>query len=81
MDVGESARNFVDEETLSVMKAAGRRNIRIGIKKHGIELETFFMVGFPKRLSRLNVTVEAMKRVECDEKSSALHAIFVERFA
>jgi len=37
------------------------------IKRHGIKLQTFFMVGFPQETEEtLNDTVEAMKKAECD---------------
>jgi len=37
------------------------------IKKHGIKLQAFFMVGFPQETEEtLNDTVEAMKKAECD---------------
>jgi len=84
--------NSVDEETISIMKAAGcysislgvesgnneilreiGKNITIGkaflaakiIKKQGIELNVFFMVGFPQETSStLKDTIEAMKNIE-----------------
>ncbi|MFC1988644.1 B12-binding domain-containing radical SAM protein [Chloroflexota bacterium] len=85
---------LVDEQTVSLMKAAGCRLIQIGIesgnneilkkigknitieqalsackiiKKHGILLEPFFMVGFPQETEdTLNDTVVAMKKTKCD---------------
>jgi len=37
------------------------------IKRNGIKLQTFFMVGFPQETEEtLNDTVEAMKKAECD---------------
>jgi tRNA A37 methylthiotransferase MiaB len=86
---------LVDEQTISIMKAAGCSLIQIGIesgnneilstmrkditieeaiiackiiKKHGIGLQTFFMVGFPQETEdTLNDTVVAMKKVKCNK--------------
>jgi len=85
---------LVDEQTISLLKAAGCYLIQIGIesgnneilkqirknitiqealaaceiiKKHGIELHAFFMVGFPQETEdTLNDTVVAMKAIKCD---------------
>lgn len=85
---------LVDEETISLMKAAGCYNIQIGIesgnneilkqvrknitieealsaceiiKKHGIGLGAFFMVGFPQETEdTLNDTIVAMRKSKCD---------------
>jgi len=85
---------LADEQTISLMKAAGCRSIQIGIesgnneilramrknitieeslaaceaiRKHGIGLQAFFMVGFPQETEEtLNDTVTAMKKVKCD---------------
>jgi radical SAM superfamily enzyme YgiQ (UPF0313 family) len=44
------------------------------IKKQGIELETFFMVGFPQETEdTLNNTIAAMKKAKCD---SICYSIF-----
>jgi radical SAM superfamily enzyme YgiQ (UPF0313 family) len=84
---------LVDEQTISIMKAAGCYSIQIGIesgnneilekmrknttieqvisacaliRKYGIELQAFFMVGFPGETEdTLNDTVAAMKKVKC----------------
>ena len=86
---------LVDEQTISLMKAAGCYSIQIGIesgndeilkamrkhitieealsacriiKKHGIELHAFFMVGFPQETEdTLNDTIAAMRKIECDQ--------------
>jgi len=85
---------LVDEQTISLMKAAGcyliqtgiesgnneilkemRKNITIEealsaceiIKKHGIELQVFFIVGFPQETEdTLNNTVTVMEKINCD---------------
>ena len=85
---------LVDEQTISLMKAAGCYSIQIGIesgnneilkemrknitieeafsaagiiKKYGIYLQTFFMVGFPRETEdTLNDTVTAMKKIKSD---------------
>ena len=85
---------LVNEQNLSLMKAAGCVNIRLGIesgnneilsamrknitieqaldaceliKKQGIELEVFFMIGFPQETEEtLRDTVTAMNKVKCD---------------
>ena len=92
---------LVDEQTISIMKAAGcyliligiesgnnqilkevRKNITIEealsaceiIKKHGIDLRAFFIVGFPQETEdTLNDTVAAMKKIKCD---SLIYSIF-----
>jgi anaerobic magnesium-protoporphyrin IX monomethyl ester cyclase len=86
---------LVDEQTISLMKAAGCHSIDLGIesgnddilrqmrkqitieealaacriiKKRGIELNTFFMVGFPQETEdTLNDTVTAMKKTKCNQ--------------
>lgn len=86
---------LVDEQTTSLMKAAGCYSIQIGIesgnneilkamrkhitieeamtacrtiKKHGIELHAFFMVGFPQETEdTLKDTIAAMRKIECDQ--------------
>jgi anaerobic magnesium-protoporphyrin IX monomethyl ester cyclase len=86
---------LVDEQTISLMKAAGCYSIQIGIesgnngilkeirknntvkeifsaceiiKKHGILLQAFFMVGFPQETEdTLNDTVAVMKKCKCDK--------------
>ncbi len=91
---GEIHVKLIDEETVSLMKAAGCYLINIGIesgnneilkkmrknitieealaackivKKHGIELQAFFMVGFPQETEdTLNDTIRAMKKTKCD---------------
>lgn len=83
---------LVDEQTISLMKAAGCYLIQIGIesgnneilkkirknitieevfsackiiKKYGIELQAFFMVGFPQETEdSLNDTIAAMKKIK-----------------
>ena len=83
---------LVNDETISLMKAAGCDTIQVGIesgnneilkqnrknitieealaaceiiKKHGIRLYTFFMVGFPQETERtLRDTMAAMKKVK-----------------
>jgi radical SAM superfamily enzyme YgiQ (UPF0313 family) len=85
---------LIDEQTISLMKAAGcylihigiesgnneilkeiRKNITIEealsaceiIRKHGIKLRAFFIVGFPQETEdTLNDTVAAMKKTKCD---------------
>lgn len=85
---------LVDEQIVSLMKAAGcflvqigiesgnnkileemRKNITIEeafcaceiIKKYGIELYVFFIVGFPQETDdTLNETIAAMKKIKCD---------------
>jgi len=85
---------LADEQTLSLMKAAGCHSIDIGIesgnneilkairkhitieealsaceliKKHDIELKTFFIVGFPQETEEsLNDTLKAMKKTKSD---------------
>lgn len=85
---------LVDEQTISLMKAAGCYLIEIGIesgsneilkkmrkhitieealsacrviKKHGIELHAFFMVGFPQETEEtLSETIAVMKKTKCD---------------
>ncbi len=86
--------NLVDEQIVSLLKAAGCNRIKIGIesgnneilkeirknitieealsaceliKKHGIELNACFMVGFPQETEdTLSETVEAMKKTKCN---------------
>jgi radical SAM superfamily enzyme YgiQ (UPF0313 family) len=86
---------LVDEQTISLLKAAGCYSIRVGIesgnneilkemrknitieealsaceiiKKYGIELHAFFIVGFPQETEdTLNDTVEAMKKIKSDK--------------
>jgi len=93
--------NSIDEETTSMMKAAGCYSISLGvesgnnqilkeigknitiekaflaakiIKKQGIELNVFFMVGFPQETqSTLRDTVDAMKSIKCN---SIAYSIF-----
>ncbi|MBW1713724.1 MAG: hypothetical protein JRJ59_11310, partial [Deltaproteobacteria bacterium] len=44
------------------------------IKKHGIRLSCFFMVGFPQETEEsLNQTIRAMKKIKCD---SLVYSIF-----
>jgi len=85
---------LVDDQTISIMKAAGCFSIQIGIesgnneilkhmrknttieealsaceiiRKHGMELKTFFIVGFPQETEEtLSDTVAAMRKVKCD---------------
>lgn len=92
---------LVDEQTISLMKAAGCYSIRLGIesgnneilsairkgftiekaldvceiiKKQGIVLSVFFIVGFPQETEdTLSDTVTAMKKVKCD---SIVYSIF-----
>ena len=92
---------LVDEQTISLMKAAGCVSIQIGIesgnneilkkmrknitieeallackiiKKHGIELHAFFIVGFPQETENtLNDTVVAMKKIKCN---TLIYSIF-----
>ena len=91
----------VNEQTISLMKAAGCYSIAIGIesgnngilkemrknitieeafsacriiKKHGIKLGAFFIVGFPQETEdTLNDTVAVMKKCKCD---SVTYSIF-----
>ena len=91
----------VNEQTISLMKAAGCYSIVIGIesgnngilkemrknitieeafsacriiKKHGIKLAAFFIVGFPQETEgTLNDTIAAMKKCKCD---SVVYSIF-----
>lgn len=86
--------NYIDEETIVLMKSAGCRSIQIGvesgnneilkllkkrttiekifvaakmIKKHGIYLQTFFIVGFPQETeSSLQDTISAMISIPTD---------------
>ncbi len=52
-------KNFTIEEALSACKI---------IKKHGIKLQTFFIVGFPQETEEtLNDTVVAMKKIKADD--------------
>ena len=85
---------LVDEQTISLMKAAGCFSIHIGIesgnneilkemrknitieetfsaceiiKKHGIRLQAFFIIGFPQETEdTLNDTVSVMKKISAD---------------
>ncbi len=85
---------LVDEQTISLMHAAGCYLIQIGIesgnneilkkmrknftieeaisackiiKKHGIELQAFFIIGFPQETEdTLNDSVAAMKKIQSD---------------
>jgi anaerobic magnesium-protoporphyrin IX monomethyl ester cyclase len=85
---------LVNEEVISLMKAAGCNSIHMGIesgndrileamrkgitveeairacriiKKHGIDLQLFFMVGFPQETEdTLADTVRLMKKITCD---------------
>jgi len=92
---------LVQEEIISLMKAAGCVSIQIGIesgnntilqhmrknftieeafaackmiKKHGITLQAFFMIGFPQETEdTLKDTIQAMKRIKSD---SLVYSIF-----
>jgi radical SAM superfamily enzyme YgiQ (UPF0313 family) len=92
---------LADEETISLMRAAGCYSIQIGIesgnneilremrknitieealtaceiiKRHGINLQAFFLVGFPQETEdTLNDTIRAMKKIKCD---SLVYSIF-----
>lgn len=92
---------LVDEQIISLMKAAGCFSIQLGIesgnngllndigknitieegissckiiKKHGLLLYAFFMVGFPQEtIDTLNDTFTAIKKVKCD---SVIYSIF-----
>ncbi len=61
----EMRKNTTIEEALSACKI---------IKRHGIELRTFFMIGFPQETEdTLKATVEAMEKTECD---ALIYSIF-----
>lgn len=54
----EMRKNITIEEALSACKI---------IKKYGIELQAFFMVGFPQETEEtLNETIKAIEKIDCD---------------
>lgn len=58
-------KNITIEEALSACKI---------IKKHGVDLHAFFMIGFPQETEdTLNDTIIAMKKIKCD---SLIYSIF-----
>jgi tRNA A37 methylthiotransferase MiaB len=101
----ETHVRLIDEETVTLMKAAGCRSILLGvesgnnemlrrigknitieeaftaakiIKKHGIYLSAFFMVGFPDETrASLDDTIAALTTLPCDV---VVHSIFTPYF-
>lgn len=58
-------KNITIEEALTACKT---------IKKHGIEVHVFFMIGFPQETEKtLLDTMNAMKRIKCD---SVIYSVF-----